>query len=258
MNTYFSNNYSVSNNLVLSLGLIQIMSLTNQTDQMFYKYFLIEKEGNISLLETSQAVLENKAFVGNLLDSTLKIIYKVEIFYQEDVIYKPLFNILDLNCDSLFQQLNDNLIEPVITKYPQKDFYKLLSAYCKTLHSIGSFSSENFLYSRVVHDIGKILNLFRERTWDVYAYINKQSILYKLYTDLICVIRPLRKQLFLVLTQNILQKLLWRYQLGYILFLLFNILYELFILIFMKYFIMNKIVQYMKDIIILGKSLECL
>lgn len=258
MNTYFNNNYLVSNNLVLSLGLIQIMSLTNQTDQMFYEYFLIEKEGNISSVETSQVQSANKAFIGNLLDSILKIIYKVEIFYHEDSIYKPLFKVLDFNCDSLFPQLNDTLIDPVITKYPKQDFYKLLSAYCKTLYTIEGFSTENFLYSRVVRDIGKILNLFKERTWEVYAYINKQSILYKLYTDLICFIRPLRKQLFLFLTENILTKLLWNYQLGYILFLLFNILYELFILIFMKYFIMNKIVQYMKDIIILGKSLECL
>ena len=225
---------------------------------MFYEYFLIEKEGNISLVETSQIQSANKAFIGNLLDSILKIIYKVEIFYHEDSIYKPLFKVLDFNCDSLFPQLNDTLIDPVIIKYPKQDFYKLLSAYCKTLYTLEGFSTENFLYSRVVRDIGKILNLFKERTWEVYAFINKQSILYKLYTDLICFIRPLRKQLFLFLTENILTKLLWNYQLGYILFLLFNILYELFILIFMKYFIMNKIVQYMKDIIILGKSLECL
>jgi hypothetical protein len=254
---YFSYNYTLSNNIVLSLGLIQLMSLTNQTDQMLYNYFLQEKGVNNDISNLSKSTSTNHSHIRTLIDNTIKVLYYIENFYFSDSMYKNLGQIIDINCETMFPKFKDPFIENVITKYPEYDYYKLLSKYCSTLPVLKNATSELILYTIINREIGKILNMFDGTDWDTYVYINNQHMLYELYSDVICIMRPLRKQMNNYLSQHIIKVLLLKYQLSYAAFLVSNVLYEFIILLFIKCFIINKIVSSMKNIIILGKAFDC-
>ena len=111
--------------------------------------------------------------------------------------------------------------------------------------------------SILTYKTSKVLDLFVDQTYDTYAVITNCLLIYQIYTEVLMIIRPIRRYLYINLLGTIIKDIIWNYSLIMIIFLIFNGVYELIILVVVKKTIINNIVNMSREIIIVAKAFEC-
>ena len=243
MNKYTKGNYECSNQIYLNLGLIQIMSFTNQTDEMYYKFFYPNKgEGNY-LRDNIQKTL-----------TQITDIYSMEKQYH---FFTPIAELIDINCDTLYEEINDYFINEMVKAYPESNYYEFFKAYCKSFAPLDIYKNPKLTMMFITYQCSTLLDMFVDRRYETYAYINNCDLIYLLYSEVLILLRPLRKFTYSFLSDTVITNIINDYSTLMIVFLVFNFAYESIILIYVKCHIINSIINVSKEIINVAKAFEC-
>ena len=243
MNEYTKGNYDLSNNIYINLGLCQIMALTNQTDIMLNEYFT-STESSTGYIRAS-------------IEETITLLMKMYRYEKTIPMFKDLKSLISLDCSTLYPSLKDALIEAMVSLYPQSDYYSVLEKYCSSLTTLYKYQDDKLLMLYITYQTKNILDMFTERTYDKYADINNSYLLYKMYCQILIVLRPLRRFLYTYILTDVIQTIIDQYIQLIVIFLVFNFVYELIILFVLKYVIIKDIIQSSKEILMVAKAFDC-
>lgn len=249
MNTYTKYNYDVSNKLYANLALIQIMAFTNQTDEMLYDYF---NNG------TNSTTVKKGNFVRESIENVFSLIIKILTLENKSKFFYQLSELIDINCNTLYEKLNDTFVNKLIQKYPQSDYKTFLREYCKSFEPLNTYQNPKLMMVVISYQTSNLLEMFVDRRYETYAYINNCDLIYLLYTETIVLLRPLRRYVYKYLSEIVIQNIISDYTTLMIIFLVFNFLYEVVILLFVKFHIINSIINYSQEIIYVVKAFESL
>ena len=253
MNKYIKYQYGVSNNIYLNLALLQVMSLTNQTDVQMIEY-LNKTDSSYGMLNHSL----NNGYVRKNLQKTLEDLSYINKLEQTHSIFYSLSSIVDLRCDSIYKELNDPIITSMTEDYPESDYIALLSKYCYVYSSLRSYSDEKMTLSIITYKTGKVLDLFIDQTYETYAVITNCLLIYQIYTEILMIVRPIRRYLYIHLLTKIIDNIISKYNMWIFIFIFFSVLYELLILFVVKIKVIKRIVHLSKEVIIVTQAFECL
>ena len=246
MNRYTKNNFDMSVNAYINLGLIQIMSLTNQTDIQLEQYFgSIEKSDNL------------KGYVRSRLEESFQLIFEIYKMEKKYSYFSSLSSKVKLNCDTLYEDFKDSLIESMQNKYPESDYNLLFTTYCYSMRSIQIYNDEKLLLTVIVYQNEKLLDQLIEHEDNTSVSINNKQLLYTVYTELLIIIRPIRGYLYTNSLEEIVIYLVNDYKVFIIIFLVVNFMFEILIFIVIKCFAIDAIIKYMKEIVLVVKSFQC-
>ena len=250
MNSYIKAQYGASNNIYINLALVQMMSLTNQTDIEMEKYFNAKREDNPNRPS-------NDGYVRKRIQDTFYQISSLQKMEKSYSFLYPLSSIIYLQCDSLYLNLDDPIITAMTNGYPESDYTALLGKYCYVYSNLRQYPDDKMAMSILTYKTSKVLDLFVDQTYDTYAVITNCLLIYQIYTEVLMIIRPIRRYLYINLLGTIIKDIIWNYSLIMIIFLIFNGVYELIILVVVKKTIINNIVNMSREIIIVAKAFEC-
>lgn len=243
MNEYTKGNYDLSNNIYINLGLCQIMALTNQTDIMLNEYFTSTESSS--------------GYIRANIEETITLLMKMYRYEKTIPMFKDLKSLISLDCTTLYPSLKDALIEAMVSLYPQSDYYSVLEKYCSSLTTLYKYQDDKLLMLYITYQTKNILDMFTERTYDKYADINNSYLLYKMYCQILIVLRPLRRFLYTYILTDVIQTIINKYIQLIVIFLVFNFVYELIILFVLKYVIIKDIIQSSKEILMVAKAFDC-
>jgi hypothetical protein len=110
----------------------------------------------------------------------------------------------------------------------------------------------------ITYKTSKVLDLFLDTTYRTYEIITNCLLIYQIYTEILMIVRPIRRYLYEYLIDDVIKKILSNHNLLMLIFLLINFIYEIMILIIIKFGIINKIIESSKEIIVVAKAFECI
>lgn len=252
MAIYTKNNYDLSNKMYMGMGLIQVMSLTNQTDQMLNDYF-----SGINEAVDNKDLFQKNEYVRKLIEQIFELVQEnkqMEIKYD---FFTPIDEVIKMDCSSLYKDINDYFIEIMVNRYPESNYYDLFSNYCKTFKPLGIYSKHELAYEYIGYQMSQLLNMFVNQEYETYNLINNSSLIYQLYSEIIILIGPIRFFIYSHISDTIINKIINNFEDSYITFLIVNILFEAIILIFVKYAIVKNINIIINEIMDLSIALEC-
>ena len=248
MNSYTKNNYDLTNYISINMGLVQLMSLTNQTDYMLSEYFT----NNDASTELSE-----DGYVHENIQKSFALLTVVNEQNKYTDYFKQIADLIDMNCDTMYEIIDDPYVNYMFTTYPDSNYQELFRAYCKTMPTLTTYKN-NFMSLEIInYKIFKLLNLFVDQEYDTYANINNSDLLYTIYTDFLILIRPLRRRVYKYIIEEVITYIISQYNLIMIIFIFFNFIYETILLVSIKLSVINRVIQYTKEIITLSKALEC-
>lgn len=225
------------------------MAFTNQTDEMLYDYF--NNGTNSTSVKKGNFVRESIENVFSLIMKILTLENKSKFFYQPS-------ELIDINCNTLYEKLNDTFVNKLIQKYPQSDYKTFLREYCKSFEPLNTYQNPKLMMVVISYQTSNLLEMFVDRRYETYAYINNCDLIYLLYTETIVLLQPLRRYVYKYLSEIVIQNIISDYTTLMIIFLVFNFLYEVVILLFVKFHIINSIINYSQEIIYVVKAFESL
>ena len=258
LNVYVQYNYDVSNQLYLNLALIQIMSLTNQTQEDLYFYF--NKESTLSTNQQSNSndlFSSSNKYVLNSIENLFIKINEVEKMEKENKYFIRLAHLINLTCESIYTELNDPILNFVKTNFPTHDYVNLLIAYCDEYSSFQEYENEKMSLKLITYKTSTLLNDFIDRTYQTYAKIANSLKLYQIYADVLMIARPLRRFLHAYLKDIIIDNILNSHNIIMILFLICNFIYESLLFYVIQVHIINNIIHNSKENIIVAQAFEC-
>lgn len=248
MKRYSRLTYSNINNLYINMGLTQIMSLTNQTEEMLFSFMVTEQTA--TNYKTNYLLHER---IQELFDGIMEIT-KME---ESSQLFVELPSLIDIKCDTFYEDLGDAIIDKVNLTYINSDYFKMFSEYCSTAISLNTYKNDKLQMIISTYKTLELLEMFTGRTYEIYAKVNNSDLLYTIYMQIFFLIRPvgtfMNNYLFTVVISNIIT----HYNLVMILFLVFNFLYETLILFVLKIKIIDQIIHSTKEIITVAKAMEC-
>ena len=252
MANYTKNNYELSNKMYMGLGLIQIMSLTNQTDRMLYEYFhnINEDEGNNDLFQKNE-------YVRNVIEQIFSLIQEIKQMEIKYDYFNPIDKVIDMDCSSLYKNMNDYFIEKMVNKYPESNYYDLFSNYCKSFKPLGIYSNHELAYEYIGYQMSQLLNMFIDQKYETYNLINNSSLIYQIYCEIIILIGPIRFFIYSHISNSIINKIIDNFVNSNLTFMIVNIFFEAIILFFVKNAIVNNITITINEIIDFSRALEC-
>ena len=239
INQYTHENFKVSNNISLLGSLLKVLTLTNQTDEMLGDFF--SQQGG---------------YIKNGIQNTLIVAKQVQKEDRQRSLFRELNELIDINCDTLFQDIKDTYIERVRTLDPNHDYYSLFSTYCNLKPCISKYKNEKLLIAEIAYEGDKILDQITDNSYQYLANLQKIDDFYYLFTDIICMMRPLRKRISIYITKDLNPKLMNHFKTGIISYLCFNIAYEVLILISLKFGVINHNISLTKEMLIISNAFE--
>ena len=230
------------------MGLTQIMSLTNQTEEMLFSF--------LTTNETAKKYKTNY-LLHERIQSTYDGIMEISKMEQSSSLFVELPSLIDIKCETFYVDLKDTLIDKINLTYIKSDYFKMFSEYCSTAISLNTYKNDKLQMIISTYKTLELLEMFTGRTYSIYAKINNSDLLYSIYMQIFFLIRPvgsfMNNYLFTVVISNIISN----YNLVMILFLVFNFLYETVILFVLKIKIIDQIIHSTKEIITVAKAMEC-
>lgn len=252
MENYAKNNYELSNKIYMGMGLIQVMSLTNQTDQMLNEYFSVVDE-DAGKKDFSQ----KNEYVRKIIEQIFKLVKENKQMEAKYSFFTPIDEVIEMDCSSLYKDINDYFIEIMVNKYPDSNYYDLFSNYCKSFKPLGIYSNHELAYEYIGHQMSQLLNMFVNQEYETYYLINNSSLIYQLYCEIIILIGPIRFFIYSHISNTVINKIIDNFVNSYITFLVVNIFFEAIILFFVKHAIVKHINVIIKEIIDFSRALEC-
>ena len=164
--------------------------------------------------------------------------------------------IINLNCENVYQILQDSGIERVRKKFQNCEYYNLFSQFCKTAPSVDKYKNEKLLDVQIAYEANQLVNSIVKRSETALIEIQNEKLFYDLFTNIICLMRPLRKRINAYITNTLKPKIMRKFKI-YIFFYIFNFIYEIGILLFLKIIVINSNLMLTKEIIGVAKAFEC-
>ena len=230
MNTYTKGNYNTSNQIYTNFGLLQLMTLTNQTDPMLYDFFI------------------NDGTKGNYLRQKIQdsLVQIITIFSMEKKypFFTQLNQLIDINCDTLYHNLHDQFIELMVGQYPDTNYFDLYTQYCNAFEPLHSYQNPKLAMMLVAYQTSTLLEMDRNLT-------------YLIYSEILILITPLRQFVIAFLNGTVIARIISDYRNMMIIFLVFNFVFESIILVVVKYLTINRIIDVTNEIIIVAKAFDC-
>lgn len=252
MNRYARVNYDASNKVFLNIAFIQLMSMTNQTDEMLTDYF---NSRNSSYVDDGGN--KPQGFVRNNIQTAISLVTELNTLQKQNPSFGSLTTLIDVNCENLFEKIKDPIIESMVKKYPEYNYYSLFSKYCSQVFSLNKYHNALLALELISYSTSSLLDLFIGRTLEIYRNINNNDLLYQKYSDALMIIRPVRRFIYNYVSQDVISLIISSYIMVMVVFIVFNFVYEAVILLLTKLKIINSVIQYSKEIIILLKAFEC-
>lgn len=252
MNTYIKYQYGINNKIYMNLGLVQVMSLTNQTDIQIEEYF-----NGADTLTFNPERLANDGYVRKSMQQVIDEIALMDKLEKQYSFFYPISSVINIKCDSLYHVIDDNIINSMVEGYPESDYISLLIKYCDVYSNLRSYPDEKMSMSLLTYKTGKVLDLFVDQTYQTYEIITNCLLLYQIYTEILMIIRPISRYLCFNLLDRIINEIISQYNIVMALFLAFNCIYEIIIIVAVK-FIITKIVILSEEVIMTAKAFECL
>lgn len=246
MNLYTRNNYDLSNNVYVNLGLIQLMAFTNQTDAMLSVYFT--ENGT----DTTQG-----HYVRDRIEQVFSLLMEIYQMEKNNHFFTNINALLNFECERLYPSLNDELLETMIKDYPQSDYRSLFREYCQSFEPLNTYQDPKLTIMVISYETASLLDMFVDRRYETYAKINNCDLIYQLYSEIILLLQPVRRYVYTYLSEQVIQNIISNYSTLMIFFLVFNFVYEVIILLYVKFHIINSIINYSKEVIIVAKAFEC-
>lgn len=246
MNIYTKNNFDMSVNSYINLGLIQIMSLTNQTDLQLEEYFT-----------EVERTAQSKGYVRSRLEESFQLIFEIYKMEKQYSFFYPLTSIVTLNCDTLYEDFKDSLIISMHEEYPESNYEMLFSRYCYSLNSLSTYNDDKLLMTIVVYQNEKLLDQLTDQSYETYVRISNSELLYDVYTELLIIVRPIRGYVYDNCIIDIVDDLVSNYTHFIIIFLVVNFFFEIVIFIVIKFWSIDTIIKYTKEIIIVVRAFQC-
>lgn len=223
------------------------MALTNQTDLMLAEYF------GTNVTSTD----ERDGFIRNNIDNTIELVIKIYKMEQSSKSFHAISDLIDLNCDTVYQSLKDSVIQKMVDLYPENDFLGLLRQSCLSIVSIHEYKEDKLMMNLITYQTKNILDRFVNRTYELYSEINYSDLLYSIYTEALIVLRPLRRFLYKTILVDVVQSIINHYILLLVLYLIVNFMYESIILLVLKFVIIQKSIQSSKEALMVAQSFDC-
>lgn len=247
MNQYTEDSFGITNNIYINIGLCQLMALTNQTDLMLAEYF------GINVTSTD----ERDGFIRNNIEDTIELILKIYKMEKNSKSFHSISDLIDLNCDTVYHSLKDSVIQTMVDLYPENDFYGLLRQYCLSIVSINEYNEDKLIMNIITYQTKNILDMFVNRTYELYSQINYSDLLYSVYTEALIVLRPLRRFLYRTILKDVVQSIINHYILLLVIYLMINFLYESIILLVLKFVIIQRGIQSSKEVLMVAQAFDC-
>ena len=96
MNLYTRNNYDLSNNVYVNLGLIQLMAFTNQTDAMLSEYF------------TENGTYKTQGhYVRARIEQVFSLLMETYLMEKNNHFFININDLINFECERLYPSLND-------------------------------------------------------------------------------------------------------------------------------------------------------
>ena len=245
MKDYTQLNYEVSNNIYVSMGLTQLMSLTNQTEENLFDYFDSTSDTN------------NYHFVRNKVETALTELMQLSTLEKQNSFFFSSSDLITIDCADFYETMHDDIIYSVNYTYINSDYFAMFCAYCSTVKSINTYQDDKLLKIITLYQIMQLIDMFTGDTYPIYAAINNSDLLYKVYMEILLLVRPVGSFMNNYLISTVIGNIISQYNLVMILFLIFNFLYESIILFVLKVKIIDSIVAQSKEIIRVAKAMEC-
>ena len=176
--------------------------------------------------------------------------------HKEITFFNAINKIIDVNCDTMYDTINDPYIDAMMEQFQESDYQKLLSTYCKTFPSLDMYKDNLMSIELVTYQVNKLLNLFVDRKYSTYAKINNSNLLYSIYTEYLLLIRPLRKRIYTYILDEVITLIISQYNMMMILFIVFNFVYEAILFLCIKFSVIDRLILYTKEIVVLAKALD--
>ena len=145
----------------------------------------------------------------------------------------------------------------MVKAYPESNYYEFFKAYCKSFAPLDIYKNPKLTMMFITYQCSTLLDMFVDRRYETYAYINNCDLIYLLYSEVLILLRPLRKFTYSFLSDTVITNIINDYSTLMIVFLVFNFAYESIILIYVKCHIINSIINVSKEIINVAKAFEC-
>lgn len=253
MAKYTKDNYDLSNKIYMGTGLIQMMALTNQTDQMLYNYFSQNNDNVISFESKNQT-----GFVRTVIEKAFTAIFDIKKMENEyPDIFPSIETVISFDCSRLYIDMDDYFIEKMVRDYPDANYHDLFTNYCKTFQPLGIYSNHELHLMYMGYQMSKLLDMFVDNKYSTFYKINNSEYIYQLYCEIIILTGPVRFFIYGFIADTIIKKLIHRFVNIIITFLVFNFVYETIILFFVKIAVITKIIKAFKEIVKLSTVLEC-
>lgn len=247
MNRYIKNNFDMSINTYINIGLIQIMSLTNQTDHQLHEYFN----------DQDSSEYQSEGFVKERLEESLSLIFEIYQMEKKYNLFDSLSDVLTIQCASIYNNFKDSMITSVVEQYPNSDYELMFSRYCFSLSTLSKYNDDKLTMTVIAYQNQKLLDFFTDQTYETYAKINNNELLYTVYIELLIMIRPIRGYIFRNCLQKNVDSITNDYLVYIIIFLVVNFLFEIVFFIMIKFSIIDKIIRYSKEILLVVKAFHC-
>lgn len=237
----------------MGTGLIKMMALTNQTDEMLYQYF---DENNYNL--TSIISPNKTGLVRNVVEKAFIAIFEIKKMENEHPdIFPSIYNVISFDCSRLYIDMDDYFIEKMVDDYLDSHYHDLFINYCKSFKPLGKYSSHELHLMYMGYQMIKLLDMFVDKEYSTFALINNSEYIYQLYCEIIILTGPVRFFIYGFIAESIIKKIISSFVNIIIMFLVFNFVYETIILFFVKNAIVSKIITAIKEIDKLSKALSC-
>ena len=199
----------------------------------------------------------NHHFVRNKVETTLTELMKLSTLEKQNSFFFSLSDLINIDCADFYETMHDDIIYSVNFTYVKSDYFAMFSAYCSTVKSINTYQDDKLLKIVTLYQIMQLIDMFTGDTYPIYAAINKSDLLYKVYMEILLLVRPVGSFMNNYLISRVIGNIISQYNLVMILFLIFNFLYESIILFVLKAKIIDSIVAQSKEIIRVAKAMEC-
>lgn len=253
---YCSLNFELTDSLVLGVAFGQILAFTNQTDQNL-NYFIITEDLTKDKSEVENIVKsELPGYVRTLINKSILLYYEIEKISAENPLFKSLEEITTIDCSTIFHNVRNAFVTNVDKLYPEVNYFDLFEAVCKSVYVINEYKSEKLNNFYLLYRLGKILDMFEDRTYETIARVYNDDMSYDLYTNIIFIMRPFRTELVYYISTEVIKSIMNNYRIIFYIYLVFNVVFEIVICSLMKLYTVNSIIRSMKEVVMLGKAFE--
>ena len=243
--TTFSTNSEIDANVYAVSTVFQVMIFTNQTDIEMQEFY-----GNEKPTEGYIAERIKKAYLN------LYYVEKEESFRQNKI--TPLRDIINLSCDTLLNNVDDQILHDMISlfadKYKDINLYNELAKICK-YYDFMEYKNDKIFIREILFRAMELNNALVHSIDNLYQ-INISRKLFDIYLFILLFYRPLRHFESSSIYLNVINNTTDTYNIVIYTFLVIHTIFEILLFILLRKFVVNEYLYTNKSLNMLTKCLK--